>query len=311
MKFAIITPVNRYLGFSAPVTPQEQFSKIKDKFKDVEMIYADPQKISIFSDSRNNPTVLNELGDTIDADVYFAFSHSVLDREMTRYIIRALEKSGVVDVINGYDALTIADDKALMAIELAGSGLPIAKSFIASAKASSQTIVDALDCDDGHFILSKTSGLTAGGVGVKPVVKDINCLAPELWSSRLEERPKIIQNDLDFDNNKRAVIRAYIVNGKIVGSYTTTGYGIVNCAGLTRESAVERYTPSRREEEVMVEAARLVFCSGFCRVDAVGGKNFAIIEVNPVARIDAETCGIDVPSELIKYAKELYEKRKV
>jgi glutathione synthase/RimK-type ligase-like ATP-grasp enzyme len=307
VKFAIIAPINRYLGFSAPISPQDQFNGVIDKFKDVVMMYVDPQRVSILGDSNNSPVILDEFGNTIDADVYFAFSHSTLDREMTRYIIRALEKSGAV-VINGYNALTIADDKALMAIELAGAGIPIAKSFIVSARSSSQTIIDAFSQDDGRFVISKTSGLTAGGVGVKPITKEINCLAPELWSSRLDNRPKIIQNDLDFDSNMRTVIRAYVINKKIIGCYTTAGYGIVNCAGLTRESVAKRYVASRDEEEMIIEAAKTVYCGGFCRVDAVGGNNFAIIEVNPVARIDAENYGIDVPSELIKYAKELYEK---
>lgn len=48
-----------------------------------------------------------------------------------------------------------------------------------------------------------------------------------------------------------------------------------------------------------------VYSSGFCRVDCVGGKNFSILEVNPVARIDASDYGVDVPCAIIKYAKEL------
>ena len=46
------------------------------------------------------------------------------------------------------------------------------------------------------------------------------------------------------------------------------------------------------------------------RIDAdlfclMGGKNFSILEVNPVARIDASDYGVDVPCAIIKYAKEL------
>ena len=37
----------------------------------------------------------------------------------------------------------------------------------------------------------------------------------------------------------------------------------------------------------------------------MGGKNFSILEVNPVVRIDASDYGIDVPCASIKYAKEL------
>lgn len=307
MKFAIIAPVNRYLGFSAPISPQQQFNKVINNFSDVNIIYVDPQKVSIYSDSKNTPSLVDEYGDIIDADVYFAFSHTPLDREMTKYIIRALEKSGS-NVINGYKSLTIADDKALMALELSSSGLPIAKSFITSARSGSQNILDTFNKLDGVFIISKTSGLTAGGVGVKPIAKDINCLAPELWSSRLDSKPKIIQNDLDHDNDKRKVIRSYVVNEKIIGSYTTVGFGIVNCAGLTRESVARPYSPSAYEEKTILEAAKVVHSGGFCRVDSVGGRNFAIIEINPVARIDADQYGIDLPSELIKYAVELYEK---
>jgi len=41
---------------------------------------------------------------------------------------------------------------------------------------------------------------------------------------------------------------------------------------------------------------------GYCRIDASGGKNFEIYEVNPLARIDAEKYGIDVKSHLLWYA---------
>jgi len=44
MKLAIITPVNRYLGFSAPISPVEQFNNAIKNFNDVEMVYVDPQR---------------------------------------------------------------------------------------------------------------------------------------------------------------------------------------------------------------------------------------------------------------------------
>ena len=37
----------------------------------------------------------------------------------------------------------------------------------------------------------------------------------------------------------------------------------------------------------------------------MGGENFSILEVNPVARIDASDYGIDVPCAIIKCTKEL------
>lgn len=303
MKLAIITPVDRYLGFSAPVSPVEQFNNAVKNFTGVEIVYVDPQRTLIYGDYHSKPILYDNFGKVLDADVYFAFSHTPLDRQMTRYIIKSLESAGA-KVINGYQALTVADDKALMAIELAGSGLPIAQSFIASARSNSRKIIDILK-DGSDFIISKTSGLTAGGVGVRPIAKDINYLAPELWSCRLSERPKVIQNDLDAGNDKRMVIRTYVIGGQIAGSYTTTGYGVVNCAGLTRESKVERYNLLADEASIVLDAASAVYSSGFCRVDCVGGKNFSILEVNPVARIDALDYGIDVPSSLIKYARNL------
>ena len=49
---------------------------------------------------------------------------------------------------------------------------------------------------------------------------------------------------------------------------------------------------------------------GGARIDAdlfclMGDKNFSILEVNPVARIDVSDYGIDVPCAIIKHAKEL------
>lgn len=305
MRLAIIAPVGRYLGFSAPISPEDQFNDAVHEFPGMEMVYLDPQRVMIYSDSQGAPLIYDASGHSITADVYLAFSHEALDRKMTQYVIRALERAGAL-VVNGYRALTVADDKALMAIELAGSGLPVAQSFIASARSNVDTIVDVLSAGN-EIVISKTSGLTAGGVGVKPLPAGVDFLAPELWSCRLTQRPKIIQNDLDKGSRRRTVVRAYVVGGRIIGSYTTTGDGVVNCAGLARDACAKRRMLLPQESRVVLDAAAAVGASGFCRVDCVDGEKFSILEVNPVPRMDALEYGIDVPAAIIKYAKELYE----
>jgi len=296
----VITPVNRYLGFSAPISPVEQFTlalkKIRDS--DLDVRFLDPQRLHIKSSADSPPTVCDEQGNILTGGVYFAFGHDLLDRRMTAYVIKALELSGE-KVINGYDALTIADDKALLALHLANQNIPIARSVIASARSNSKEIISYLDSD---VIISKTTGFSAGGVGVKPIPSDINFLAPDIWSVRMDSKPKVIQNDLDRTKTQRQVIRSYIVDGRLIGSYTTTGYGIVNCAGLARESVAEPYVITEEQEKVLINAATSVKSDGYCRIDSVGGENFAIIEVNPLARIDADAYNIDVATAILQSA---------
>lgn len=229
------------------------------------------------------------------------FVHDHTDRNMIKYITRSLEITGQ-KVINGHKALTVADDKGLLALELANSNIPCAKSIIASVKGDSVGIIRKLG---GDTLIGKTTGFTAGGVGIQPVPADIDYLAPLLWSIRANNMPKVIQNDLDSGKTERSVIRAYVVGGRLVGCYTTTGYSFVNCAGLTRESVAENYTPTDQQSEILLKAASIASASGYCRIDAVGGENFAIIEINPIARIDANSYGIDIPYEILKYAKRL------
>lgn len=305
-KVVIITPVNRYLGFSAPVSPLDQFTKAAKKLsKDVEVIFVDPQKSHVAID-KSEVSLIDSDGEIVVGDVYFAFGHDALDRNMTKYIIRALEVAGK-KVINGYDALTILDDKALLAIELSKYDLPVAKSAIASARSNSDSIIKFIG---GDKIFSKTSGFSAGGVGVAPVNPNIDYLAPAIWATRMDCRPKILQSDLYKNNDgPRAVIRAYVVGDKVVGCYTTDGYGLVNCAGLSRESKAERYFPTKKQSKILLSAANTVKSLGFCRIDAVGGnEKFAIIEINPLARIDTESYGFDVPSAVLEYAVDLNNK---
>ena len=302
MKLGIITPVNRYLGFSAPVSPIDQFNEAVKKYSDVQLKFIDPQKSFIKTDGNILPQFFDETGAGIDCDVYFPFGHTLLDRNMVKYIVFALEAAGS-KLINGYKALTVSDDKALLALSLSKSGIPVADSTIVSARANVQTIVDTYD---GEVLLSKVSGFSAGGVGVKPVLRDVNFLAPEMWMARMDERPRIIQNDLERGKaGTRTVIRAYIVGGHVVGCYTTRGFGVVNCAGLARESVASSYIPTEAEIEVFTSVSEMVGASGYCRIDAVGGDNFAIIEVNPLARMDADVYGIDIAAEIIKLAKTM------
>lgn len=301
----ILTPVNRYLGFSAPISPVDQFGEIASDWG-VPISFKDPQRLSIKMGSNNHPTICDKDGE-INGSVFFPFGHELLDRKMTLMIISALEKTGK-KVVNGSKALTVADDKALTAIALAGEPeIPTPKSVITSARSDSKGVIDFLTDSRDEKILAKMSGYSAGGVGIQPLPADIDYLAPALWLSRMNNRPRVIQNDADQKEkgSPRGVIRSYIVGGKVVGSYTTNGYGIVNCAGLTRESKAKTYHTSKAEEKIFLKAAEKVGCSGFCRIDAAKGENLSIFEINPLARIDAEKYGLHIAEEILLYCIKL------
>lgn len=302
-KVVIITPINRYIGFSARISPVEQFTQAAQKLSnDIEVIFVDPQKSHI-AINNNDVYLFDSNGQLVNGDVYFPFGHDLLDRNMTKYIIRALELSGK-KVINGYDALTLLDDKALLAIELSKFNLPAAKTIIASARSNSNAIIEFID---GGKIISKASGFSAGGVGVAPIPSNIDYLAPILWGIRMDSRPKVLQSDLYKSNQAaRTVIRAFVVGNEIVGCYTVEALGVVNCAGLAREPKVKTYNPTKEESKILINATLIVKSIGYCRIDAVGGNDkFAIIEINPLARIDVEKYGFDIPLAVLKYADKL------
>ncbi len=302
----IITPVNRYLGFSAPISPVDQFTPIAEKWG-VPILFKDPQRILISLNKDSLPELYDEDG-LIEGSAFFPFGHDLLDRNMVKLIICALEKKNA-KLVNGSKALTISDDKALIAIELANSGIPSAKSVIASARGNVPTVLQIINTKSlpSDHVIIKTSGFSAGGVGTQPIGANIDYMAPLLWGARMDYKPRIIQNDIDGTppSEGRSVVRAYIVGGDVVGCYTTNGFGLVNCAGLTRESIGERYVPSLQEKEMYLKAANVVGAQGFCRVDASGGKNKAIFEINPLARIDAEKYGLNIPEEILWYCIKL------
>lgn len=302
----VLTPVNRYLGFSAPISPVDQFKPIAEKWG-VPIVFKDPQRVLIHLSAEGKPELYYEDG-PIHGSVYFPFGHDLLDRNMVRMIISAVEKQGA-KVVNGSRALTVADDKGLIAIELANKGIPCANSIISSARGDVTTALEILKNIDSELehVVVKTTGFTAGGVGTQPMKADIDYLAPLLWSARKDSNPKVIQNDIDGtpQSEGRTVVRAYIVGGEVVGCYTTKGYGIVNCAGLARESKGEMYLPNDEEVEIYKNAAKAVGAEGFCRVDASGGKNKAVFEINPLARIDAENYKLNIPEEILWYCIKL------
>ncbi len=300
----IITPLNRYLGFSAPVSPSEQFKELAVLWNVPLEIY-DPQKLFIKSHPKNKIEVYSDRG-LLEGSVFFGFGHDPLDRQMVRYIITALEKAGE-KVINGEKALTYSDDKALMAIALANSELPIPNSVICGARAATDQILNNLGIKetDDKIIFEKPTGFSAGGIGVKPLPARSEYILPAIWSSRADNKPRVLQNDAYKTSIEipRKVIRAYIIGGKLIGAYITSAKGFVNCVGLSKElyEAYE-YIPTIEQEKYFITAAKVVGALGYCRIDASGGENFEILEINPLARIDAEKYNIDVKAHLLKHA---------
>ena len=297
----VITLVHRYLGFSAPIPPTKQFGAAAESLG-VSVVFKDPQRVIIETKSNKIPQLLDEYG-PINGSVYFAFGHELLDRNMTKLIIMAAESSAA-KVVNGSDSLTINDDKAMLAITLSNCGIKSADSWICSARAPFQAILDDHPkLKEASNLIGKTSGFTAGGVGIQPLPANIDYIAPFTWSSRSDARPKIIQNNIaaEEDNSRNKVIRTYVVGGKIVGSYFTEGAGIVNCAGLARDPKSGSFVTTSLQQKDILAATTAVGATGFCRIDSTAEKKPAIFEVNPLARIDADTHGFNVAQSILEY----------
>ena len=305
----VITPIDRYLGFSTTIQPTDQFKAAAKKLG-IDVVFKDPQKIIIEAGADKKPRLIDESG-TIEGSVYFAFGHDLLDRNMTKLIIMAAELNKA-RVVNSSNCLTINDDKAMFAISLSNSGIKSASSWICSARAPFKTILDNnSSLNSSKYIIGKTSGFTAGGVGIQPLLPHIDFIAPFNWSSRSDSRPKIIQNNISTqkDNDRNKVIRTYVVGGKIIGSYFTEGGGIVNCAGLAREPKSGLYRLTDLQRKKLLAAATAVDAAGFSRIDSTDEKNPSIFEINPLARIDADTHGFSVAKSILEYMLDLAKHR--
>lgn len=303
----IITPVNRYLGFSAPIPASEQLKELANLWK-VPLEVRDPQRLIIRSTSHKKIEVCDENG-PLNGSVFFGFGHEPLDRVMVKYVIIALEKAGK-KVINGEKALTYADDKGLMAIAFADSKLPIPNSIISGARAAINQIFFNLEIEENKqkIVMEKPTGFAAGGIGVRPIPASREYILPAIWSSRADNKPKVLQNDSEDTPIEipRKVIRAYVVGGNFVGAYVTSAKGFVNCVGLAKEMLeAYNYIPALAQQKIFIEAAKAVGATGYCRIDASGGSKFEIYEVNPLARIDAEKYGLNVKEYLLWYAIEM------
>lgn len=303
----IITPVNRYLGFSAPIPASKQLKDLANLW-DLPLEVRDPQKLIIRSTSHGKIEVCDDNG-PLNGSVFFGFGHEPLDRTMVKYVIIALEKAGK-KVINGEEALTYADDKALMAIAFANSKLPVPNSIISGARATINQILFNLEIEEDkqRVVMEKPTGFAAGGIGVRPIPISREYILPAIWSSRADNKPKVLQNDSENTAVEipRKVIRAYIVGGNFVGAYITSAKGFINCAGLAKEMLeAYNYTPTLAQEKILIEAARTVGATGYCRIDASGGNKFEIYEVNPLARLDAEKYGLNVKEYLLWHAIEM------
>lgn len=303
----IITPVNRYLGFSAPIPASEQLKELANIWN-VPLEVRDPQRLVVRSTPNKEIEVCDQDG-PLSGSVFFGFGHDPLDRAMVKYIIIALEKAGK-KVINGEKSLTYADDKALMAIAFANSKLPIPNSVISGARATIDQILFNLNIkeDKQKIIMEKPTGFSAGGIGVRPIPASREYILPAIWSSRGDNKPKVLQNDSENTSIEipRKVIRAYVIGGNFVGAYITSAKGFVNCAGLAKEKfEAYNYMPTLLQQKIFIEAARVVGATGYCRIDASGGNKFEIYEVNPLARIDAEKYGLKIKEYLLWYAVKM------
>lgn len=301
----IFIPVNRYLGFRSLHDPIGVFQKIARDWN-LNIRFVDPQKVTVkvFPGKR---IALYEGEEEVKGSVYFSYAHDSLDRITMRYVMFGLEKSGAKLITNG-TSLTFADDKGFAAITLSQEGISIPDSYLATAKSSAERVLELVDGVREGVLFSKSTGHASGGVGVTPVMGTRFFLQPFLWNIRNDLKPKLMQKDAytcDIDT-PRKVIRVYVVGGKVVGSYYTSALGYVNTIDLRKEKIeLGQYAPTPEEEEMCIKAAKILSCDGYCRIDASKQELFTILEVNPVADIDAIKYGLNIHEHLLWYAMQL------
>lgn len=215
-----------------------------------------------------------------------------------RAIIRQMESTPGVVVINSSDAIMAARDKLLAHQLLAASGVPFPKTVLARQPSDVAKMVRLLG--GPPVILKLLSGTHGKGVMLGKDLDEIQASLETIWALN---QTLLIQEYVDHDPG--ADIRVLVVGGRVLGAMKRTAQLGRFRANVHQGAQVEPHPLSDELEWLALQAAEVMGLD-IAGVDLVeNGKGHSVIEVNSAPGFEGfeKATGKNVAAEILRYVQ--------
>jgi ribosomal protein S6--L-glutamate ligase len=227
---------------------------------------------------------------------------SNIDLEIS--VIKQFELKGI-PVVNSYFAISQALNKLRVLQILTKAGIRVPKTVVVRRF---EYLDDSLKMLGGYPVILKTVFGTHGkGVAIIESRRSLYSALDILWKYSSSSLMLIQEYIADSEN---ADYRAFVIGNKVVASMKrVAAFGDFRSnLNLGGKATAARLT--KEEEKMAISAARAMGLDS-CGVDILRTKNGPLVmELNPCAGLVGigKASGVDVPTELIKYALSLVKK---
>lgn len=210
-------------------------------------------------------------------------------------VVRQFEMMKVFTAVESI-ALGRSRDKLRSLQILARAGLGLPKTVFTNYSKNTQSIIESIG---GAPLIIK---LLEGTQGIGVVLAETNNAASSVIEAFNGLKARVIAQEF-ISESKGSDIRAFVVDGVVVGAMRRTGKKGDFRSNLHRGGTAEVVTLTDEEENAALKAAR-VMGLGIAGVDMLQSKNGPLImEVNSSPGLEGiETAtGIDIASKIIRY----------
>jgi RimK family alpha-L-glutamate ligase len=215
-----------------------------------------------------------------------------------RAIIRQMESTAGVVVVNSSDSIMASRDKLLAHQLLAAGGVPFPKTVLARQPSDVRKMVRLVG--GPPVILKLLSGTHGKGVMLGKDVDEIQASLETVWALN---QTLLIQEYVDHDPG--ADIRVLVVGGRVLGAMKRTARLGRFRANVHQGARVESYPLSDELEWLALHAAEIMGLD-IAGVDLVEGRNgYLVIEVNSAPGFEGfeKATGKNVAAEMLRYVQ--------
>ena len=213
-----------------------------------------------------------------------------------RAIIRQMESTDGVIVVNSSDAIMAARDKLLAHQLLAAGGIPFPKTVLARQPSDVRKMVRLVG--GPPVILKLMSGTHGKGVMLGKDLDEIQASLETVWALN---QTLLIQEYVDHDPG--ADIRVLVVGGRVLGAMKRTAQLGRFRANVHQGARVESYPLTDELEWLALQAAETMGLD-IAGVDLVEGRHgYLVIEVNSAPGFEGfeKATGKNVAAEMLRY----------
>jgi RimK family alpha-L-glutamate ligase len=215
-----------------------------------------------------------------------------------RAIIRQMESTAGVVVVNSSDAIMASRDKLLAHQLLAAGGVPFPKTVLARQPSDVHKMVRLVG--GPPVILKLLSGTHGKGVMLGKDLDEIQASLETVWALN---QTLLIQEYVDHDPG--ADIRVLVVGGRVLGAMKRTAKLGRFRANVHQGAHVESYPLTDDLEWLALQAAEIMGLD-IAGVDLVQGRHgYLVIEVNSAPGFEGfeKATGKNVAAEMLRYVR--------